>query len=124
MTIGSVGPKGQVVIPKDMRDRLGIRPGSKVRIVLNEDGHVVEIRPGWDDPIVDGPRLIQSYPVTPEAAASGETASEYLLRVRREDNELWETKYRRWTAGASSSTPTRSSRSSSTNLERGRSPRS
>ena len=27
-----VGPKGQVVIPKRIRDRLGIRPGDEVRV--------------------------------------------------------------------------------------------
>lgn len=27
-----VGPKGQVVIPKDIRDRVGIEPGHRVRV--------------------------------------------------------------------------------------------
>ena len=31
-----VGPKGQVVIPKVMRDRLGIIPGDEVSFVLEE----------------------------------------------------------------------------------------
>ena len=34
-----VGPKGQVVIPKAMRDHLGLRPGDEVDFVL-EDGAV------------------------------------------------------------------------------------
>lgn len=29
---GKVGPKGQVVIPKQIRDRLGIRPGDRVSV--------------------------------------------------------------------------------------------
>jgi AbrB family looped-hinge helix DNA binding protein len=37
-----VGPKGQVVIPKSMRDRLGITPGDEVDFVLEEDSVRVE----------------------------------------------------------------------------------
>ena len=37
-----VGPKGQVVLPKAIRDKLEINPGDKV-IVEEQDGHV-EIR--------------------------------------------------------------------------------
>jgi AbrB family looped-hinge helix DNA binding protein len=38
-----VGPKGQVVIPKALRDELGIAPGDEVD-VLREGDHVV-VRP-------------------------------------------------------------------------------
>jgi AbrB family looped-hinge helix DNA binding protein len=38
-----VGPKGQVVIPKDLRDRLGIEPGDEVDFWLVDD-HVA-VRP-------------------------------------------------------------------------------
>jgi AbrB family looped-hinge helix DNA binding protein len=37
-----VGPKGQVVIPKPMRDRLGLGPGDEVVFVL--DGDEVRVR--------------------------------------------------------------------------------
>jgi AbrB family looped-hinge helix DNA binding protein len=37
-----VGPKGQVVLPKTIRDRFGIHPGDEV-IVENGDDHI-EIR--------------------------------------------------------------------------------
>ena len=36
-----VGPKGQVVIPKDMRDRLGIAPGAHVVFTETPDGVLV-----------------------------------------------------------------------------------
>jgi len=34
-----VGSKGQVVIPKDLRERLGLHPGTEVEFAL-EDTHV------------------------------------------------------------------------------------
>lgn len=39
MTTSKVGPKGQVVIPKRIRDSLGIEPGERVR-VEEDDGEV------------------------------------------------------------------------------------
>lgn len=33
--------KGQVTVPKELRDHLGLRPGSKVAFVLEADGRVV-----------------------------------------------------------------------------------
>lgn len=41
-----VGPKGQVVIPKSMRDRLGIAPGDEVDFFL--DGSAVRVEPVRD----------------------------------------------------------------------------
>lgn len=42
-----VGPKGQVVIPKPMRDELGLEPGSEVEFELDRDG-VRVLRAGAD----------------------------------------------------------------------------
>ena len=41
-----VGPKGQVVIPKAMRDRLGIVPGDEVDFSLERGAVRVEVRRG------------------------------------------------------------------------------
>lgn len=43
----AVGPKGQVVIPKAMRDELGIEPGDEVDFELVEHGVVVKRAPRW-----------------------------------------------------------------------------
>ena len=47
-----VGPKGQVVIPKDMREQLGIGPGDEVEFVL-EDG-AVRVEPVRDGQTLRG----------------------------------------------------------------------
>lgn len=39
----TVGPKGQVVIPKDLRDAFGIEPGDEV--TFYRDGDHVAVRP-------------------------------------------------------------------------------
>jgi AbrB family looped-hinge helix DNA binding protein len=44
-TIHRVGPKGQIVIPKALRDELGIEPGCEVSIWRHED-HVALKRAG------------------------------------------------------------------------------
>lgn len=40
----TVTSKGQVTIPKEIRDRVGIEAGDSVEFVLNEAGHV-EVHP-------------------------------------------------------------------------------
>ena len=35
-----VGPKGRITIPKAIRDRLGLKPGAKVRYAIASDGSV------------------------------------------------------------------------------------
>lgn len=37
-----VGPKGQVVIPKNFRDELGIEPGDEVEVSLSENGVLIQ----------------------------------------------------------------------------------
>jgi antitoxin PrlF len=36
-----VGPKGQVVIPKAIRDRIGLHPGDEVAVALRDEEVVV-----------------------------------------------------------------------------------
>ena len=49
-----VGAKGQVVIPKNLRDRLGIGPGDEVEFVLDEDTDAVRLEPVRDHPTLRG----------------------------------------------------------------------
>jgi AbrB family looped-hinge helix DNA binding protein len=38
----TLGPKGQVVIPKAIRDRFGLRPGDRVVVTSDERGALVQ----------------------------------------------------------------------------------
>ena len=42
MTTYKVGPKGQVVVPKAIRDQLGLEPGHEVEVEL--DGEEIRVR--------------------------------------------------------------------------------
>ncbi|HEY1708027.1 MAG TPA: AbrB/MazE/SpoVT family DNA-binding domain-containing protein [Rhizomicrobium sp.] len=46
MTITTMTSKGQVTIPKRVRDALGLKPGSKVRIDVAESGQATIRRAG------------------------------------------------------------------------------
>lgn len=47
-----VGPKGQVVIPKELRDELGIEPGDEISFW--RDGDHLALRPGHRRPPLQG----------------------------------------------------------------------
>ncbi len=57
-----VGPKGQSVIPKPVRDEMGIRPGDKVTYRIDE-GHVILEKQDADAALQ---RLMELFPKTPE----------------------------------------------------------
>lgn len=50
-----VGAKGQVVIPKEIRDRIGIRPGDEV--AFDTDGGDVRVRRVTDDRAIQANRI-------------------------------------------------------------------
>jgi AbrB family looped-hinge helix DNA binding protein len=57
-----VGPKGQVVIPKDLRDELGIEPGDEVTFWRQNDHVAVsraDDRPPLRGRFRDGPSLTE-----------------------------------------------------------------
>lgn len=39
MNTGTMTSKGQITIPKDVRDELALEPGSRVTFIRNEDGY-------------------------------------------------------------------------------------
>ena len=49
MSIVQISPKGQILIPKKIREKYGVKPGGMALIVESPDGIV--IKPAPDDPI-------------------------------------------------------------------------
>jgi antitoxin PrlF len=48
MPVATLSSKGQIVIPKSIRELLGVKPGDTVDFVLQENGDVL-IRPATQD---------------------------------------------------------------------------
>ena len=80
MAIVKTHAKGQIIIPKDIRDRLGIKPGKQLSVKVVGDH--VEIKPLPDDPIAFLTGIFQDYP--------GSMSAE-LLQERMNDDEIDET---------------------------------
>jgi AbrB family looped-hinge helix DNA binding protein len=68
-----VSEKGWIVIPKDIRERLGLKKGSKVQIV--EWGGVISVEPVLADPIGASGGLFKG----------GLSLTQALMRERREE---------------------------------------
>lgn len=49
MTVIQVSPKGQILIPKAIREKYGVKPGSNVYILEEPDSIIV--KPAPEDPI-------------------------------------------------------------------------
>jgi antitoxin PrlF len=73
----TVTRKGQVTIPKPVRDYLGIRPGSQVDFRRTEDGGVVIVK-------ADGPRPPSRFAKARGSAGPGMTTDELMALLRGE----------------------------------------
>lgn len=69
--------KGQIVIPKEIRDKLGIKPGKMLSVKL-VNNHV-EITPLPDDPIEFLTGIFKDHPVS---------MSDELLEERKTDDQI------------------------------------
>jgi AbrB family looped-hinge helix DNA binding protein len=77
MAVVKTHGKGQIVVPKEIRDKLGIAPGREVSVELVGDH--VEIRPLPDDPIEYLTGILESHPTS---------LSDELLEERRADDAI------------------------------------
>ena len=76
MAIVKTSSKGQIVIPKKIRQKLGIMPGKKVSIQIV--GHHVEISPVPDDPVKALRGILKG----------GPSLADELLAERQKDNKI------------------------------------
>lgn len=70
-----VTAKGQVTIPKPVRERLGIQPGSAVRFDLAPDGRVLLVK-------VDGERPLSRFEMMRGRAGTGLSTDEIMALTR------------------------------------------
>jgi len=82
MAIATVSSKGWIVIPKEIRDRFGIKPGDKVQVI---DYGGIYIVPALKDPAKQMRGMFKNGPSLTEA----------LLQDRREEHEREEQKMSR-----------------------------
>ncbi|MEZ5078189.1 MAG: AbrB/MazE/SpoVT family DNA-binding domain-containing protein [Solirubrobacterales bacterium] len=89
-----VGIKGQVVIPKAIRDEIGIKPGDEV--TFEPDGQDVRVRRVEDDQVkrTEGVKALRGIWADVPGAGTKE-----LLEERRRERELEESKAQRWGVG-------------------------
>ncbi|WP_029011621.1 AbrB/MazE/SpoVT family DNA-binding domain-containing protein [Niveispirillum irakense] len=73
----TVTSKGQVTIPKPVRDRLGIQPGTAVDFELAPDGRVVLVK-------LDGPVQPSRFEVLRGRAGKGPSTAEIMALTRGE----------------------------------------
>lgn len=90
-----VGIKGQVVIPKAIRDEIGIKPGDEV--TFEPDGSEVRLRRVEDDP----ERRVEEIKALRGAWAESGAGTAELVEERRRERDLEERKARRWGVGRS-----------------------
>jgi len=85
MPISTLSSKGQLVIPKKIRDALGVKPGQKVFFKIVKD-HLVEIAPLPEDPVRHFCGIFKQGPSLTRA----------LLKEREEDKRREEKKLNRF----------------------------
>lgn len=80
MAIVKTHPKGQIILPKEIREKLGIKPGMALSVKMVDDH--AEIRPLPSDPIEFLTGILKDHP---------SSMARELLEERRRDDKIDET---------------------------------
>jgi AbrB family looped-hinge helix DNA binding protein len=81
MAASTLTSKGQVTIPKEVRDRMGLTEGDRLEFVFDEQGRLI-VRPETTDPLGRLPGLLKH--LAPAQPVSIEEMREAVLRRARE----------------------------------------
>jgi AbrB family looped-hinge helix DNA binding protein len=81
MATGTLTSKGQVTIPKEVRDRMGLTEGDRLEFVFDEQGRLI-VRPEATDPLGRLPGLLKH--LARERPVSVEEMREAVLRRAKE----------------------------------------
>jgi antitoxin PrlF len=82
--------KGQVLIPKTIRERVGLRPGDKVRVGINDRGEAVVVPKGEAESFEERrARILEAIESVRGSMNLGMTTDEYMRMIRGpyEDDE-------------------------------------
>ncbi len=80
MTTMTVSPKGWVVIPKEYRERYGLRPGTRVQFI--DYGGILSIVPVPEDPVQEGFGALRRF------GGEGSWTQALLKEREREEQEV------------------------------------
>jgi antitoxin PrlF len=78
--------KGQVTIPKRVRDALGLKPGDEVDFIVNEEGKVMVCRAGAEQPTPPDPDRFDR--AVGSADFKWGSTAEYMKFIRGDDYEI------------------------------------
>jgi AbrB family looped-hinge helix DNA binding protein len=90
-TTANMTSKGQVLVPKPIRDRVGLVPGQPVRIAINDRGEAV-ILPGSSGTEETSEqrriRVLAAIDSIPETFRTGQSTDDYMAELRGPHAEL------------------------------------
>lgn len=93
MKVVKVLQKGQIVIPKDMRDKMGLKKGDEVMLEQTPSGSIYIFPSPKDrrEAMIALSQILEKHGVK-----TGESGTALLRKMRREDEERYRKKYKKW----------------------------
>jgi antitoxin PrlF len=84
-TVTNMTSKGQVLVPKAVRDRVGLVPGKPVRVGVNDRGEAVILPAAAhadETPEQRKARVLAAIDAIPARFSTGQTTDDYMSEIR------------------------------------------